>query len=138
MKQKIRIRRTYLGKVTIGNAELIDDDGSTIFLFKTIEPPDLNNTRKISCIPEGTYTVTSRVSEKYGHHLHVNDVPNRDLILMHNGNFTSQTEGCILVGSSHSDINRDGIIDVTNSKATLKKLVELAKTPLILEITSNR
>lgn len=132
---KIKIKRTYLNKVTKGDAELVDDNGNVIMQFKTIEPPDLNNIRKKSCIPEGTYKVTARTSEKYGEHLHINDVANRDLILIHNGNFTSQTEGCVLVGDGHTDINRDGIIDVTNSKATLKKLVKLAKTPLYIEIT---
>ena len=132
---KIKIKRTYLNKVTKGDAELVDDNGNVIMQFKTIELPDLNNIRKKSCIPEGTYKVTARTSEKYGQHLHINDVPDRDLILMHNGNFISQTEGCVLVGDGHTDINRDGIIDVTNSKATLKKLVKLAKTPLYIEIT---
>ena len=131
----IKIKRTYLNKVTKGDAELVDDNGNVIMQFKTIELPDLNNAKQQSCIPEGSYVLTGRISEKFGHHFLVNNVPNRDFILIHNGNYTSQIQGCILVGDSHADINRDGIIDVTNSKATLKKLVKLAKNPLYIEIT---
>ena len=135
---KIKIKRTYLVNVTLGNAVLLDDTNNELMGFSTLELPDKDNKKRISCIPEGTYQVTGRISEKFGHHLLVNDVYNRDLILIHSGNYTSQTNGCILVGSGHTDINRDGIMDVVNSKATLERLLKLAKTPLTLEISSKR
>ena len=92
---------------------------------KTLELPWLNNQKKISCIPKGKYHVVKRTSQKYGNHFYVQNVPNRDMILIHAGNYVTQTEGCILVGDSFTDINGDNLRDVTNSKATLAKLYDL-------------
>ncbi len=95
------------------------------FTGKTLELPDKNNERRVSRIPEGEYIVKKRNSPKYGSHFHIQDVENRDFILIHHGNYKTDILGCILVGRSHIDINRDGNLDVTSSKATMKKLNEV-------------
>jgi hypothetical protein len=89
---------------------------------KTIELEWKNNARRISCIPIGTYTVVKRTSNKYGQHFHLINVPGRDMILIHSGNYYSDSLGCIIVGSDHKDIDKDGLVDVINSKATLNKM----------------
>lgn len=89
---------------------------------RTLELPDKDNQSRISCIPEGTYTVVKRNSAKYGDHFHIKDVPNRSYILVHNANYKRQLLGCIAVGLSHTDIDGDGHRDVTRSKSTLKDL----------------
>ena len=95
----------------------------------TLELPYKNNNRNISCIPVGMYDVERRYSSKYKYHFHVKNVPNRSLILIHHGNFNYQTRGCILVGDDIADINADGAVDVTNSKATMRMLLkELPET----------
>ena len=45
----------------------------------------------------------------------------RDL-LIHFGNFYTNSKGCVLVGESFSKINNDNQIDITNSKKSLDKL----------------
>lgn len=64
----------------------------------TLELPWLGNARNISCIPTGSYRWQLITSEKYGRTLRISDVPERDGILIHSGNYTSDTEGCVLVG----------------------------------------
>ncbi len=95
------------------------------FKGKTMELEYNSNQKRISCIPPGTYTVAKRTSPKYGEHFHITNVPNRDLILIHNCNYSRQLLGCIGVGEAFVDIDNDGLKDITNSKATLKKLVEI-------------
>ena len=91
------IRDTFTEESTIGelfiNGERICD---------TLENPWLDNQRTISCIPEGEYPVRLRTARESATrdylHLLVQEVPNRDFILVHRGNFPSQTKGCVLVG----------------------------------------
>ena len=68
----------------------------------TLENPWKDNQRNISCIPEGEYPVRLRLPRESATreyvHLLVQDVPNRDWILFHRGNFPKDTSGCILVG----------------------------------------
>jgi len=117
--EQIKIKRSYLESCTIGYLTYGD------FSCFTLELPDLDNQSFISCIPEGTYQFKTRLSNKNGFVLELQDVEDRTHIQLHAGNFTSQIHGCILVGDSLKDINQDSIPDVTNSKSTLKKLLDL-------------
>lgn len=121
------------GVQTLGELQVIDNN-RVVFTCKTLELPYINNERGISCIPAGSYIVTKRYSEKYGRHFLINDVPNRSYILIHQGNFHTQIRGCILVGSAFADINKDGQLDVVNSKYTLTKLLNILPEKFELEI----
>ena len=92
---------------------------------KTLELAWNNNNNRISCIPKGTYKVVWRNSAKYGKHFHITNVPNRSLILIHNANYHYQLLGCIGVGENHTDLNKDGYLDITNSKATMRYLLRI-------------
>jgi hypothetical protein len=91
------IRDTFTEESTIGelfiNGERICD---------TLERPYFNNLKNISCIPEGNYKVRLRLPRESATrdyvHLLVQDVPDRDWILFHRGNYPYQSQGCILVG----------------------------------------
>ena len=95
------IRDTFSKDSTIGelflNGERICD---------TLENPYLDNQRNISCIPEGEYPVRLRLARESASrdylHLLVQEVPNRDWILFHRGNYPKDTSGCILVGLANS------------------------------------
>lgn len=77
--------------------------------FCTLELPWRDNRRKKSCIPTGSYKCSWIRSPKFGPCYQVLDVPKRDGILFHNGNyagdvdkgFKSHSEGCILIGDNH-------------------------------------
>jgi hypothetical protein len=113
-------------KQTLGTLELFDDKNTKLFECFTLELPWLNNQKQKSCIPKGNYIVAPRNSPKYGSHFYVTNVANRDMILIHSGNYFTDILGCILVGSCLTDINKDGYKDVVNSKVTLKKLAKIA------------
>jgi len=105
-----------------------------VFSCKTLELPDVMNIPFISCIPKGNYSVVPRISQKYKKHFHIIDVPERDHILIHIGNYKNQTQGCVLVGKDFAHINNDGDLDVTSSKLTLNKLLKAAPEGFTIEI----
>ena len=91
------IRDTFSDKSTIGELFLNGER-----MCDTLENPWLDNQKNISCIPAGIYDVRLRLARESATrdylHLLIQDVPNRSFILIHRGNFPSQTQGCVLVG----------------------------------------
>ena len=89
--------RGTLGKLTIDplDSQILAQEAP----IWTLENPWRDNQRNISCIPTGTYRVTPHESPSKGLCFLLHDVPNRDHVLVHVGNYTKDTEGCILVGS---------------------------------------
>jgi hypothetical protein len=67
---------------------------------ETMELPHRGNTQCISQIPAGTYKATAQLSDRFGWHIRLADVPSRTEVLVHVGNSIQQTDGCILVGTS--------------------------------------
>jgi len=119
---KVVISREYGKMQTLGS--LVVFDGKEILLkVLTLELPDLGNQKSISCIPEGKYTVHRIYSPKFGNCFHLQDVPGRTAILIHRGNYTKDTRGCILVGMNHIDIDSDGLKDVSDSTTAMTKLL---------------
>jgi len=53
------------------------------------------------------------------------DVPGRTHIQIHKGNYTRNTQGCILVGKSITFLDGDKTPDVTDSLNTLNKLLSM-------------
>ena len=119
---------------TLGKLTVYIDRVKPIYDCKTLElEVDCNATRD-DAIPNGTYRVIKRHSKKYGNHFHILNVPNRSYILIHNANYSRQLLGCIAVGKTHTDIDKDGLTDVTSSKATLKELDDLLPEQFVLKI----
>jgi len=128
-------RKTYTDKQVLGHLTLTSAEGNILFTCKTLELPWRNNEPKVSCIPTGNYRAIFRGanegSGKYGNHYRIlqpdgkTEVSNRSFILIHNGNTFWDIKGCILIGVSHQDINKDGYCDVTASRPTMAKLVEI-------------
>lgn len=116
---KIRIDSWHQPDCTLGRLSCGD-----LHCF-TLELPWHSNSRTISCIPAGPYKATKYESPKHGTVLLLHDVPNRSYVEIHAGNFTRQIEGCILVGDGIKYLDSDAIPDVTNSRNTLAKLLEL-------------
>ncbi len=100
----------------------------------TLELPWLNNTRRISRIPNGTYRMIKHNSPKFGACFWVQDVPGRSEILVHYGNYHSDILGCILVGKAYKHLNQDGFFDVFNSKVAMRELLKHLPDQFNLEI----
>lgn len=124
----MEIDRNYLERCTPGYGKILDGD-KLLMNFFTLELPWKDNQRMVSCIPGNgaEYTVWKCLPTKNRPYefLWVKDVPNRDSILFHPGNYTSQILGCILPGDSHVFLNKDDIVDVANTTATLKKITDI-------------
>lgn len=118
------------GKQTLGEFNVIGSD----FSGKTMELPYKDNKHFISCIPPGIYVVKKRVSPTYGNHFHIQDVPNRDHVLIHFGNYYTNFKGCIGVGKEFKDLNKDGLQDITETKPTLAKLYSIMPNEFKLTI----
>ena len=103
-------------------------------VLHTLELAWKDNEKKISCIPKGNYTVVKRTSEKYGAHFHILDVPNRSFILIHHSNFHSDLLGCVAVGTGIKDINKDGRLDVVNSKRAMLEMLNVLPDKWQLQI----
>ena len=101
---------------------------------KTLELPWKDNERRESCIPEGIYQVVKRFSDKFKEHFHILNVPDRDYILIHHGNYRRDVKGCILVGHDYLDIDEDGHMDVTSSRNTMRELNGILPDAFELEI----
>lgn len=85
------LKRIYLSTAVHGELTL---NGKHIAY--TIELPWRENKKRISCIPEGTYILRKRYSEKFKWHFVLLDVPNRSGILIHPANDAQkELQGCI-------------------------------------------
>ncbi len=111
---ELELIRTYFPDGT--NGELLHNNKRVCF---TIELPWLANKQKVSCIPEGRYELTKRYSTRFGHHLLVNNVAKRHLILLHAANDAlKELQGCIAPVSICTGEGKGN-----NSMLALKKLL---------------
>ncbi|MCL1915678.1 MAG: DUF5675 family protein [Desulfovibrionaceae bacterium] len=96
----------------------------------SLEPPWRGNAQGLSCIPAGDYMVEPWSSKTYRQALHITNVPGREGILVHQGNWAGDkliglrcnSNGCVLVGQA-----RGVIIDQPGIAASLLVLAELCK-----------
>ena len=110
------LNRTYFPEGTQGTLEW----NGTIVCY-TIELPWLHNQQRVSCIPEGEYVLQKRFSPKFQWHLHLRNVPGRDLILIHPANDAkSELLGCIAPVTYHTGIGKG-----SSSRKALEKLKAL-------------
>jgi hypothetical protein len=119
MKVEI-IRTEHTTKHTIG---IMRVDGAQF--CSTLELSWLNNIPFISCIPCGAYTCRRIHSAKYGDTFEITGVPDRDNILLHAGNWASNTEGCVLLGQHAGKLRNKRA--VLNSGKTFRKFLALTQ-----------
>jgi hypothetical protein len=96
-----------------------------------LEPPWRQNQKNISCIPPGKYWCKRVFNRKLFNGkvipetFEVTDVPNRDGILFHAGNFMEDTRGCLIVGTSFTMLNISPA--VSESRRAFLKLLRLTE-----------
>lgn len=114
----------------------LDDAGNLLMSCVTLELPWRDNASQVSCIPEGIYQVRTRKTDKFGMHYHVQGVPGREWILFHPATYVSQLLGCLIPGERYADLNRDGIPDIVNTRATLNKMLAVLGKEFTLNVFS--
>ncbi len=113
------------GKETLGFLRIAI--GRDSLSLQTLELPWRNNKTDISCIPVGVYAYEKWFSPSFNTAVfRLLHVPGRTNILIHPANFVRQLKGCIAPGLSLKDIDHDGKLDVTKSRASLYDLLAIA------------
>ena len=98
----------------------------------TCEDPWRDNKVGESCIPLGEYKVTPHSGVKYKNVWIINGVKGRSAILLHAGNTTKDTLGCVLAGEYFTDFN--GIPGIANSGLTIDRLRKMLPKEFVLDI----
>lgn len=118
---ELQLLREYFPEGTNGE---IWHDGKLI--CKTIELPWKENAKKISCIPEGRYSLIIKWHKKHGWVIELQGVLNRKGILMHAANNAmKELKGCI-APVTETISHGNGIKSKTALKALLKIVLEAA------------
>lgn len=115
------------GIQTLGDLFVINEAGATVFKCDSLELPWKDNKKAVSCIPVGTYLCKKVPASKNIPYLHISitGVNGRSGICIHKANYARQLKGCIAVGASELDIDKDGQLDVTASGVTFDKLMAI-------------
>ena len=117
-------RVIYYDKCIIGRLDLYDGP-LKVFSCKTLERPWMENKNKVSCVPAGSYPVVLEYSAHFKRKLNeLKLVPGRSEVKIHVANYVTQLEGCIAVGLSVGDINKDGVPDMVSSRIALERMHE--------------
>lgn len=104
-----------------------------VLICETLELPWRQNHVEVSCIPEGTYFMGPYSSPHFEEAILIDPVPGRTGILIHAGNTTKDTHGCILVGNRQ--LGEDIVLD---SRDNLRKILDiLGPDTGILEVTKS-
>lgn len=123
---ELTLERSYFPDGTNGSLYY----GDTLVCF-TIELPWRENASNRSCIPEGSYPVVKRFSNRHQFHLELLDVPGRSLILIHKANDAQkELRGCIAPVSRLTDHGKG-----TSSGLAFQKLYDLVVAALEQEAT---
>lgn len=110
------------GVETLGAWSYAQYTGGIVTLI-SLELPWKDNTKSISCIPAGIYKVTTTYSNKYKRRMwQVQDVEGRSGIRIHSANFFDDIEGCISLGYTLDDLDKDGELDIVRSRDAIKQV----------------
>ena len=127
---KATLKRDYKGTdCTLGKLSFNNE------VVEILELPWRDNIQMKSCIPDGTYKVKKTYSPRFKKNMwEVMNVPDRAGIRIHCANTVQQLNGCLAPGLKRYDINKDGIIDITDSRKAMTLMLEELPDEFELEI----
>ncbi len=94
----------------------------------TLELPWADNQNNMSCIPAGTYNGIIRYDKTDGWKIELDNVPGRSKAQIHMGNYSTQVEGCMLVGASATLYNCD-VVNSSTACSNLRKVLYGSEMP---------
>mgnify|MGYP004701969555 FL=1 len=129
---KVVLQRTYYSQGTHGTIFVNGEE-----VCHTIELPWLNNQKRVSCIPEGSYRLRKRYNAKFKWHLALEAVKGRSGILIHPANDAKkELLGCIAPVQYHTGIGK-GVYSRRSLDLLLMKLDGVLTTkewvPFVIE-----
>lgn len=137
---RVKIERFVYSTMGTFGVLYVDD----VPLCYTVERPWRQNKPNVSCVPEGDYKLTPRMSgvmkrttrDRFDWGFEVGPVLNRTYIMIHPANMMSDLEGCVGVGKHLGVVHSKWA--VTKSQAAYSELVEkLSRETHDIEITFN-
>lgn len=129
------LQRTHANTQQTTGLLTVYKDGEEVFECYSLELPWINNMKRISCIPTGTYDVVPYSSPSKGKVYLLLNVESRSYIEIHTGNYNTDILGCIIIGDELRDINNDNELDVLHSRITFNAmLLEINYQPFTLTI----
>jgi len=134
MNELILVRISQNPKQTLSFLLVVGNNLEILSHYVALELPFLDNKKNISSIPVGTYSCAIEVHARYGKCIRVSGVFGRSGILIHVGNFHYQTSGCILVGQRFRDVDKDGNLDVVNSRVSLNDIYDSLPAQFSLKV----
>lgn len=100
-----------------------------VYMADSLELPWLSNHVKISCIPEGVYSIVPTTTAHLGDCLQILSVPGRTAIYMHSANYVKELLGCIAAGTKCGET-------VSNSHASIEDILKHVNAPATLTVQS--
>lgn len=134
MKKVIITRENYTSNQTTGILKVVNENNVCVMSCMTLELPWKDNWTAVSSIPKGTYEVVEFQSKKFGVCYEVLNVPKRSAILIHFGNYYTDTRGCILVGSALTKLDKNDDLDIIQSVSTMNTLRAICGKKFQLQI----
>ena len=129
MKDVVIVRAWADKRVTLGMLTVRGVEHDPIF---TLENP-LRETDKDSRIPPGNYLCVPYDGAIHKKVYLLKNVPGRSAILLHTGNFESETEGCILLGDEIGMFSGEpAIMDSKKAFERFRKLIGEEKFSLTI------
>lgn len=113
----ITIKRITLNGISPTYGVLLKDD---VPQCVTLELPWLLNVPDKSCIPAGIYQVIPHNTPDHANVWEVTGVPSRSEVLIHQGNTTADTKGCVLAGTTFFP---GGILESVDAVNYLRKIL---------------
>ncbi len=111
------------------------EGGFPLFTALSLERGSNGNKRNESSIPAGTYKMVFEYSPKFDRNLwEIKGVKGRSECKFHPANYWHQLNGCIALGLTYNDINKDGYKDVTSSKDMINEFHKVLKGQTEVEL----
>lgn len=148
------LMRQYREEATTG---ALIDSGTGKKIICTLEPPNRSNAKdnpstsenEAGCIPEGIYKVRRRdpkifASAHFKDNWEILDVPHKEGVVFHSGNYWFESKSCILTGTEIIDMNPKNQPNfdknkkwyASQSRDALKNFTNLMPSEFELKITS--
>jgi hypothetical protein len=130
--KRIKIKR--VSSSTKCTAGVMIDESTGLPVCLTLELPDKQNKKFISCIPTGVYIGRPYNSEKFPNTYEITNVDGRSKILIHIGNTVNDIKGCVIVGLEIGRLDgKYAVLDSRKAMGKLRRILEDEHFEVIVE-----